>query len=132
MVFSGVIRLYRCKNCGNRFSDTIPTSIIPLLIALTFSFVLWASALGILFPIGKLAFIPGIILSLSIYLASYLILDRLMNKNLAAGVCPECGGELRPEQSGFYDGGRPCRFELSLYLITMIIASAAYFFASYL
>ena len=124
MLFSGSVRSYKCTECDSNFSDVIPTSIIPIILVLFISGVCWLYSLVLILNNSLLALIFAFIVNISSFLFFFYVTGKLMHKNLHHLICPSCGGKLEALQGGFYDGGLPCRMELIIYLVTIMLPAS--------
>ena len=125
MLFSGLVRAHRCLRCNATYSNVIPTSFIPIAIVVVASSMLWGS--GILHFIANplIAFLLGIITGTASFFLILTAIQQWATRKFSKGICPACGGELKAEGGGFYDGGAPTRLELLTYVLSLLIPLGA-------
>ena len=124
MLFSGIAQSYECPDCQKKFATLIPTSILPLLIVVYLTWVLWGSLLAGSFSyewIGYLCALPLALLSpfLLCGLAERVEAEWIKNKS-----CPDCSAKLKAVGGGFVDGGFPGTSEVFMYSYSLLLPAS--------
>ena len=118
MLFSGGVRYYRCKECGAKFTDVTPTSILPIFGTVVLSSTLWNAFVYRYLP-SKWASIPiALALALAFLYGTWLAIEYLTTGFMKR--CLRCKGPLEVTGGGFYDGPLPNRWELVIYAICFL------------
>jgi len=125
MLFSGSVRAYRCLQCNRHFCETIPTSLIPIILLIIVTASLWAFVLEQILGSRLLALLLCYPIAIVLMMLVYMALSWLLNPNLNKQICPRCGGQLKGVGGGFSDGHLPERTEWLTYAITLLLAGIA-------
>lgn len=118
MLFSQLIRVYHCSNCQHDMSQTIPTSVVPMLM------VWWAS--GVMSFTGfiqEYAWWQAILMALTAPLFVGLLCLLLLHPRTLRNTqpCPHCLHVMTRTQSGLVSGGGPAPAEILSYVITLLV-----------
>lgn len=121
MLFSGVVKSYECPACEARYTHTIPTSLLPILVVTVVASAFWTEALLAVLSGTWAAYLLALVISaLSIPLA-HLLVTKLTLSWTSSNTCPSCGAQLKPIGGGFIDGGPPSIQELIVYLTVIVV-----------
>ena len=125
MLFSRSAKSYNCLKCNRNFSEVTPTSVIPMLIVIITSTVIWAGNISEFFKLKSiwllLALLLGFVLTIGIFFLTFLLLQNAFVPWAKRMKCPECGGDLESTGGGFIDGVNPGLQELLLYIIVTVL-----------
>lgn len=119
MLFSGIAQSYRCSTCEKVYSNTIPTSIIPLLIILLAVFALWAEFFDHLLGGNWMIWLLAPFVSVFSFAFAYTALQHFTAPWLKSQACPGCKTKLEAVGGGFVDGVSLAKHELILYLFIL-------------
>ncbi|MCB0328515.1 MAG: hypothetical protein KDD70_02595 [Bdellovibrionales bacterium] len=119
MIFSGVVRSYRCPTCEKNYSSVLPTSVIPMLTVVVIAGCLWSSLIEKIVGMRLVSILLGVGLAVASVAVIFVFLERFTDRWLTTRTCPRCNVKLESVGGGFVDGTTPTKQELLMYLLIL-------------
>ena len=117
MIFSGHIKSFKCKDCGQKYTDTQLRSIIPILATIILGGQQWFMAISTHIENKMIVIILSIGLAVLFPYLVFLVF-KLPRKRLGTN-CRKCGGKLFVTYAGSYYGLIPRSLEVLIYVISI-------------